>query len=91
MIKIIILMSIKVTIIAMKITITVTMKIRIVLKLMKIIAESQNPKMLKKKTSYRPTLSHQVQRSMDTKNKDLNTLSSILRPKGAIVFRVIFQ
>ena len=44
-----------------------------------------------KKTSYRPTLLHQVQCSKGTKNRDRHTLSSILRPKGTIVFRALLQ
>ena len=44
MIKIIIIMAIKIIIIVTKITITVIMKITIVLKLMKIVVQSHNPK-----------------------------------------------
>ena len=79
------------------------MKTTIVLKLMKIVVQSHNPKTyicsnsdnaqqeVFKKTSSRPTLPLQVQRRKDIKNRDLHTLFSTLRPKGAIVFRVLFQ
>ena len=78
------------------------MKIGIVLQLLKIIVQSHNQKTYIcsnsdnaqqefKKKLYRPTLPHQMQRNKGTKNRDLQTLSSILRPKEAIVFRVLFQ
>ena len=78
--------------------ITLIMKITIVLKLIKIVVQSHNHKTYicsnsgnaqqeVKKTSYRTTLPHQVQCNNGTKNRDLQTLYSILRPKGAIVFR----
>ena len=78
------------------------MKTTIVLKLMKIAVQSHNPKTylcsnsdnaqqeVFKKTS-RPTLPLQVQRRKDIKNRDLHTLFSTLTPKGARVFRVLFQ
>ena len=44
-----------------------------------------------KKTSHCPTVLHQVQCSKGTKNRDRHTLSSILRPKGTIVFRALLQ
>ena len=43
------------------------------------------------KKTYHPTLPLQVQRSKGSKDRHLHTLSSMLRPKGAIVFRVLFQ
>ena len=96
----IIIAAIKIIIIVIKIT--VIMKIAIVLKLMKIVVQSHNHKTYicsnsdkvrqeVKKTSYRPTLPHQGQHKKGTKDRDLQTLSLILRPKGAIVFRVLLQ
>ena len=101
-IKIIIIKAIKIIIIVIKIAITVIMKKTIVLKLMKIVVQSHNHKTYicrnfdnahKKfiKTSYRPTLPHQVERNKGTKNRNLQTLSSVLRPKGATVFRILLQ
>ena len=78
------------------------MKTTIALKLIKIVVQSHNPKTyicsnsdnaqqeVFKKTS-RPTLPLQVQRRKNIKNRDLHTLFSTLRPKGAIFFRVLFQ
>ena len=84
-------MAIKV-IIVIKIT-TVIMKKTIVLKLMKIVVQSHNPK------TYTCSNSDNVQQeflnlspnahSKGTKNRDLRSLSSILRPKGAIVVRIL--
>ena len=99
---ILIMIIIMTIIIVIKIIITVIMKITIVLKLIKsfakvIILKCKYVQILTipskkfKKTSYRPTLPQQVQRSMVTKNKDLHTLPSILRPKGAIVFRALLH
>ena len=78
------------------------MKITIVLKLMKIVVESHNRKthicsnsdnaqQEVQKNSLSSRLLHQVQRNKATKNRDLETLFSISRPKGAIVFRVLLQ
>ena len=81
-------MAIKV-IIVIKITIIEIMKKTIVLKLMKIVVQSHNPK------TYTCSNSDNVQQeflnlspnahSKGAKNRDLRSLSSILRPKGAIV------
>ena len=43
------------------------------------------------KKSYCPTLPLELERIKGTRNRYLDTLSSILRPKGAIVFRVLLQ
>ena len=81
-------MAIKV-IIVIKITIIEIMKKTIVLKLMKIVVQSHNPK------TYTCSNSDNVQQeflnlspnahSKCTKSRDLRSFSSILRPKGAIV------
>ena len=85
-------MAIKV-IIVIKITIIEIMKKTIVLKLMKIVVQSHNPK------TYTCSNSDNVQQeflnlspnahSKGTKNRDLRSLSSILRPKGAIVVGIL--
>ena len=87
--------------IVIKATITVTMNITIVSKLIKIVVQSHISRTHVqiliissnkfKRTYYRPTLPHQVQRNKGTKNKDLHALSSILRPKRAIVFMGLLQ
>ena len=84
-------------------TIKVIMKIAIVLKLMKIVVQSHtdktyiwsnsdNAKSLKL-NFLSPEIAgpSEVQRNKSTKNRDLKTLSSILRPKGALVFRVLLH
>ena len=95
---VIIIMVMTIIIIVIKITITVIMKKAIVLKLLKIVVTILKRTCVQiltvssnkyKKTSYRPTLLHQVQCSKGTKNRDRHTLSSILRPKGTIVFRAL--
>ena len=87
--------------IVIKTTITVIMKITIVSKLIKIVVQSHisrtyvqiliMPSNKFKRTYYRPTLPHRVQRNKGTKNKDLHALPSILRPKRAIVFMGLLQ
>ena len=99
-IMVIIIMAIKIMIIVTKIKKTVIMKTTIVIKLTKIVVQSYNlktyiywqcPARSIKKASYCSTLPQQVQSGKGTKSRDLQTLSSILRPKGAIVFRIFLQ
>ena len=99
---ILIVMSMNIIIIVIKITITEIMKITILLKLMKIVFQSHNPKTYLCSNS--DNAQQEVQKNFlassiaapsatqqGTKNKDLHTLSSVLRPNGAIVFRVLLQ
>ena len=68
---------------------------------MKIVVQIHNPGTYSRSTSdnaqqefkktYCPTLSLELKRTKGTRNRYLDTLSSISRPKGAIVFRVRLQ
>ena len=77
------------------------MKIKIV-NLMKIVVQSHNPKTYicsnsdnaqqeVEKNFLSPNIAAPSARQHGYQKRDLHTLSSILRPKGAIVFRVLLQ
>ena len=95
-------MIVTIVIIVIKITITVIMKIIIVLKLMKTVVQSHNPKtyICSNSDNAQQEVSKILLNAQHCHSKcnaarvpktDLHTLSSTLRPKGAIVFRVLLQ